>query len=76
MTKAVHIEVVTSLTTEVFLVALRRFVSRPWNPRTICSDNDTNFQSAAIELHALYKILQSTSQIATVQDMLATEGCE
>ena len=76
VTKAVHIEVVTSLTTEAFLAALRRFIARRGKPRTICPDNGTNFQGAANELHAVYKMLQSTSQMATVQDFLATEGCE
>jgi len=76
VTKAVHIEVVTSLTTEAFLAALRRFIARRGKPRTICSDNGTNFQGAANELQALYKMLQSTSQMATVQDFLATEVCE
>jgi len=75
VTKAVHIEIVTSLSTEAFLVALRRFIARRGKPRTICSDNGTNFQGAAIELHAIYKMLQSSSQMATVQDILATEGC-
>ena len=76
MTKAVHIEVVTILYTEAFLAALRRFIARRGIPRTICSDNGTNFQGAANELHAIYKILQSTSQMATVQDFLITGGCE
>jgi len=76
VTKAVHIEVVTSLSTEAFLAALGRFIARRGKPRTICSDNGTNFQGAANELHAVYKMLQSTSQMATVQDFLATEGCE
>ena len=60
VTKAVHIEVVTSLTTEAFLAALRRFIARRGKPRTICSDNVTNFQGAANELHEIYKMLQST----------------
>jgi len=76
VTKAVHIELVTSLSTEAFLAALRRFIARRGKPRTICSDNATNFQGAANEHHAIYKMLQSTSQMATVQDFLATEGCE
>jgi len=76
VTKAVHIEVITSLSTEAFLAALRRFIARRGKPRTICSDNCTKFQGAANELHAIYKILQSTSQMATVQVFLATEGCE
>ena len=36
MTKAVHIEVATSLTTEAFLAALRRFIARRGKPRTNC----------------------------------------
>ena len=76
MTKAVHIEVFTSLSTEAFLAALRRFIARRGNPSTICSDNGNNFQGADNELHAVYKILQSTSQMATVQDFLAIDGCE
>ena len=35
VTKAVHIEVVTSLSTEAFLAALRRFIVRRGKPRTI-----------------------------------------
>jgi transposase InsO family protein len=72
----VHIEVVTSLTTEAFLAALRRFVTRRGKPRTIYSDNGTNFQGASNQLHEVYKMLQSSSQMARVQDFLATEGCD
>jgi len=75
-TKAIHIEVVTSLTTEAFLAALRCFIARQGRPRTIHSDNGTNFQGAANELHAVYKMLHSTSQVATIQDFLAAEGRE
>ena len=73
-TKAIHIEVVTSLSTEAFLAALRRFIARRGRPRAIHSDNGTNFHGAANELHAVYKMLQSTSQIATIKDFLAAEG--
>jgi len=76
VTKAVHIEVVTSLSIEAFLAALRRFIASPGKPRTNFFDNGTNIEGAANEFHAVYKMLQSTSQMATVQDFLATEGCE
>ena len=72
-TKAVHIEVVTSLTTESFLAPLRRFIARRGKPKTMYSDNGTNFRDAN-ELHDVYKMLHSSSQMATVQDYLATEG--
>ena len=42
-TKAVHIEVVTSLKTEAFISALRRFIARWGRPNTIFSDKGTNF---------------------------------
>jgi len=64
-TKAVHIEVVTSLTTESFLAALRRFIAGRGKPKTMYSDNGTNFQGAANELHVVYKMLHSSSQMAT-----------
>jgi hypothetical protein len=76
VTKAVHIEVVTSLTTEAFIVALRRFIARSGKQKTITSDNGTNFQGAANQLHKVYKMLHSSSEIARVQDFLVKEGCD
>jgi transposase InsO family protein len=75
-TKAVHIELVTSLTTEAFMAALRRFIARRGKPRTIYSDNGTNFQGAANQLQEIYRMFQSTSEMTKVQDLLATEGCD
>jgi len=66
-TKAIHIEIVTSLTTEAFLAALRRFIARRGKPWTIHSDNGTNFHGAGNEFHAIDTMLQSTSQMATIQ---------
>jgi transposase InsO family protein len=75
-TKAVHIEVFTGLTTEAFRAALRHFIAHRGKPRTIYSDNGTNFQGAANQLHEIYNILQSSSEMARVQDFLANEGCD
>ena len=46
-TRAVHLELVDSLSTEVFLLALRRFIARRGKPLRIRSDNATTFKSAA-----------------------------
>ena len=70
VTKAVRIEVVTSLTTEAFLAALRWFIARWGKPKTIYSDNGTNFQGASNQLHEVYNMLQSSSQMTRVQDFL------
>ena len=59
--KAVHIGVVTSLSTEAFLAAMRRFIARRGKPKIIYSDNGTNIKGALNELHEIYKNLQSTS---------------
>nr|CAH7750739.1 unnamed protein product [Callosobruchus chinensis] len=49
-TKAIHLEVVSSLSTNDFILALRRFVSRRGKPKAIYSDNGTNFVGASKEL--------------------------
>ncbi|GBN78324.1 hypothetical protein AVEN_65409-1 [Araneus ventricosus] len=51
--RAIHLELITSLTTEVFLQSLRRFIARRGRPTTIYSDNGTNFKGAERLLHAL-----------------------
>ncbi|GBM98590.1 hypothetical protein AVEN_215100-1 [Araneus ventricosus] len=47
-------QLITSLTTEVFLQSLRRFIARRGRPTIIYSDNGTNFKGAERLLHALY----------------------
>jgi hypothetical protein len=46
-TRTIHLELVSSLSTEGFLAALRRFVSRRNRPSEIFSDCGTNFVGAA-----------------------------
>jgi len=60
VTKAVHLEVVSDLSTEAFLATLRRFVSRRGYPSIIMSDNGTNFVGANNTLRELYTFLRST----------------
>ena len=52
-TRAVHLEIVTDLTAETFLLALRRFASRKSLPQIIVSDNGSTYLSAAEELKEL-----------------------
>lgn len=53
-TKALHLEMVTSLTTEAFMAAFRRFVSRRGPCTDLYSDCGTTFIGAQKELQALY----------------------
>jgi len=75
MTKGVHIEVI-SLTTEESLAALRRFIARRRKPKTFYSDDCTSYQGTKNDLQEIYKLLQSSSHMARVQDFLVTEECD
>ena len=44
--KAVHLELVSDLSTDTFLFALKRFIGRRGVPKTIHCDNGTNFVGA------------------------------
>ncbi|XP_064463439.1 uncharacterized protein LOC135374405 [Ornithodoros turicata] len=67
VTRAVHLELVTSMSTDAFLWALRRFVSRRGTPTTLYSDNATTFKRAAKDLRLMVKMVKSE----TVQDYFA-----
>ena len=58
-TKAVHLELVSSLTVEAFIAAFTRFASRRGVPSIIRSDNGTNFTGANKELTNLYDFMTS-----------------
>ena len=45
-TRAVHVELAGDLSTDSFILALRRFISRRGHPKTIISDNGSNFVGA------------------------------
>ena len=45
--RAIHIETVTSLTTDSFILCLRRFISHRGNIRLLRSDNGSNFVGAS-----------------------------
>ena len=52
--RAIHIKSTNSLSTDSFIEALRRFVSRRGNVRVIRTDNGTNFVGASAELNKAF----------------------
>ncbi|KAL0839852.1 hypothetical protein ABMA28_016477 [Loxostege sticticalis] len=72
-TRAVHLEAVTDLTSQGFLAAFKRFVSRRGHCADLYSDNGTNFVGAARELRTL--VAQERSTISReIAESLATVG--
>lgn len=63
VTRAVHLELVSDLSTEGFLLALHRFILRRGRPHEILSDCGTNFRGAAAELGRFLEIQAQTNGI-------------
>ncbi|XP_065085825.1 uncharacterized protein LOC135707839 [Ochlerotatus camptorhynchus] len=55
--RAIHIEVVHSLTTSSCIMAIRNFVARRGRPRKFYSDRGTNFVGAAREMKKLEEVI-------------------
>ena len=54
-THAVHLGIVTDLSTDTFLLAFQRFVRRKSLPQIVISDNASTYLSAAEELKTLFE---------------------
>ena len=60
--KAVHLEAVSSLTSDAMVAAMRRFIARRGMPSQIVSDNATNFVGARRDLNELEKVVEAGAQ--------------
>lgn len=70
VTKAVHLEIVSSLTAEEFLAALTRLTSRRGQVKEIWSDNGTNFQGANRQIKQAWKsIVDKCIDITSIQEI-------
>jgi len=58
--RAAHLEVVSSMSTDSFILALRRFIARKGNVRVIRCDNATNFVGGESELRKAFCRLDHT----------------
>ncbi|GFR13362.1 integrase catalytic domain-containing protein [Trichonephila clavata] len=70
VTRSLHLELVTSLTTEPFLLAFRRFISRRGLCTAIYSNNARTFKRAEIELRRLWTIINHPD----VKEFCASKG--
>ncbi|XP_072936553.1 uncharacterized protein [Epargyreus clarus] len=68
-TRAVHVELAASLSTDSMILALRRMAARRGMPKTIFSDNGTNFVGANKELQEALASLNKEDLITTAERM-------
>jgi hypothetical protein len=66
-TKAKHIELVTDLTSQAFIAALRRFTARRGHVHDMYSDNGTTFVGASRNLREFSNPLQDQQFIRELQ---------
>ena len=76
--KAVHLELVSDLTTDAFIATLRRFIARRGKPSLIQSDHGSNFVGAKKELEQLATFLQDqkTQKLVSQFFVQNLECCE
>ncbi|GFY41043.1 integrase catalytic domain-containing protein [Trichonephila inaurata madagascariensis] len=70
VTRAVHLELVSDMSTKCFLLVLRRFLARIGNCKVICSDNARTFKAAERELAYFANILKDSE----FQNFVADKG--
>ncbi|KYM98106.1 hypothetical protein ALC62_11199 [Cyphomyrmex costatus] len=73
-TKAVHLELVSDLTTTAFLNALKRFMARRGRCANLFSDNGTNFIGANNELQALSRMIKGERE--NIERFLADQSVQ
>lgn len=62
--KAVHLELVSDLTTDSFIACLRRFIARRGKPSLLWSDHGSNFVGAVSELFVFLQQQKTTGVLA------------
>ncbi|GFW22080.1 uncharacterized protein TNCV_1632121 [Trichonephila clavipes] len=72
--KTVHIELVSDLTSQAFIAALKRFMARRGKCAKLFSDNGKNFVGASNEIKKLLEIVRKPDE--KLANYLAAEGIE
>ena len=75
-TKAIHLEMVSSLNKQDCIMALKRFVARRGKPKKIISDNGSNFNGARNDLMKIQAILGKSNQSESLRMYLSQQGIE
>ncbi|XP_042912542.1 uncharacterized protein [Parasteatoda tepidariorum] len=62
VTKAIHLELVTELSSQAFIATLKRFFSRRGKSSILYSDNATNFVGSNNELQRLFSLVKNPNK--------------
>lgn len=73
VTRAVHLEIVSDMSAEKFLLCLRRFISRRGRPETIICDNAKQFRLTAKTLDEAWKTWQGILTDSEIKKFLAIQ---
>ncbi len=73
-TRAVHLDIVSDLTSDAFIATLKRFISRRGRCSKLYSDNAKNFVGANVELKKLHKLVSQPDERAA--NFMSSEGIE
>ncbi|XP_043063213.1 uncharacterized protein LOC122319685 [Drosophila yakuba] len=73
-TKALHIEVVSELTTKAFIAAFQRFIARRAKPTDLYSDNGTTFHGGKQTLYDMRRLAIQQAKDEELAGFFANEG--
>lgn len=76
VTHAVHLELVSDMSTPVFLAALTHFVGRRGSPNRIETDNGANFVGAAAELRRMTEHLRTDEHMRKIAQWSTVKNVE
>lgn len=74
VTKAIHLELVTDLTSAAFVATLKRFIARRGKCAKLYSDNARNFVGACAEIKKLHKLVSNADE--TLAGYLTSENID
>lgn len=74
VTKAVHLELSSDLSTDAFLACFKRFIARRGLPSEVYCDNGGCFRGASNQLADLYKLFASAGHQTLVQEYASNQG--
>ncbi|CAG9105467.1 unnamed protein product [Plutella xylostella] len=75
-TRAIHLELVTDLSAQALICAMKRFISRRGIFSTCYTDNATNFKGSKSELHELYKMFKNDDSYSQIIDFCTSNEIE